>query len=266
MAQVLESEKNHEKEHGHHQSPINIDLRQCVHDSSLQGIKFDHHCSDCLEVTNKGSTWSIKVKGNPQTKLTGAHLPGTYRLAEAHAHWGEKSDDGSEHLIGNQAYAAEIHLVHFNEAHGVVESAKRHGDGVAVLGILLQESQQDNPALEPLIQALKQVQYKGQSAPLSHGFDLNKILPANKDFCTYCGSLTTPPYTECVVWTVFVNPIPISTRQLEVFRSLDAHDQNEAKTRNQPVKIVNNARSAQVIGKREIKASFSPSVTRIGIP
>jgi len=242
--------------HQHHQSPINIDLKHIHQDKFLQPVKFEHDHSDCIEITNKGTTWSIRLKENPKTKLTGSHLPGTYRLAEAHAHWGGKSNDGSEHLINDKAYAGEIHFVHYNESHGVIEAAKRHGDGLAVLGILLQESDADNPAFETLINALKKVQYKGQTTQLPNGLDLSKLLPSNKEFCTYCGSLTTPPYTECVVWTVFVHPVPISHRQLEVFRSLHAHAENESK--DVPVNIVHNARTAQTVGDRKITASFPP--------
>jgi len=265
MENNLFEELNHEKEHGDHQSPINIDMHQVKYDPSLRGIHFEHRPSDCLEVLNKGSTWSIKICSDSNTKLTGTHLPGTYRLAEVHAHWGERSNDGSEHLLANQGFAAEIHMVHYNEAHGVVDAAKKHGDGLAVLGIFLQESQHDNPALEPLIQALKRTPYKGQTAEFPGGFDLTKLLPGNRDFCTYCGSLTTPPYTECVVWTVFAHPIPISRRQLDVFRSLNAQEHHEVQNHDHAVKIINNARAAQEVGNRKILASFPPTLPRIGI-
>jgi carbonic anhydrase len=243
-------------EFGQHQSPIDIDYQCVKYDSGLKPINFEHSSSDCLEVLNKGSTWSIKVKENPQTKLTGSHLPGTYRLLEIHAHWGEKSNDGSEHLIGNKAYASELHMVHYNEKYSTVDEAKKHCDGLAVLGVLFEEGPNDNPALEPLIQGLQKVQFKGQSTQFSHGFDLAKLLPHNKDFCTYSGSLTTPPYSECVVWTVFVHPVPVSHRQLQVFRTLCANDEHEKHEHS--AKIINNARAAQTIGAREVRASFQP--------
>lgn len=245
--------------HGHHQSPINIDLRNVTYDPALlKGIHFEHGATDCLDVTNKGSTWSIRVRSDPRTKLSGAHLPATYRLIEVHAHWGEKSNDGAEHLIGGKGYAAELHMVHMNEKYDSVDVAREHCDGLAVLGVLFEEGPHDNQALEPLITALQQVQFKGQVAQFAKGFDLANVLPNNREFCTYPGSLTTPPYSECVVWTVFVRPVPISRRQLEVFRSMCANEHHEK--HEHFVNIVNNGRPVQHLGKRDVRASFKPRV------
>ena len=46
------------------------------------------------------------------------------------------------------------------------------------------------------------------------GFDLKDALPSNtKDFYRYMGSLTTPPCTENVLWTVFSERKKITTKQ-----------------------------------------------------
>lgn len=37
----------------------------------------------------------------------------------------------------------------------------------------------------------------------------------NREFWTYEGSLTTPTYKECVIWTIFRSSIPISRRQVK---------------------------------------------------
>ena len=44
---------------------------------------------------------------------------------------------------------------------------------------------------------------------------LSALLPGDMDtFYRYAGSLTTPPCSESVVWTVFPSPIPISEQQV----------------------------------------------------
>jgi len=57
-------------------------------------------------------------------------------------------------------------------------------------------------------------------------FALQSLLPTNtKDFARYPGSLTTPPCNEVVTWTVFKEPITVTSEQvfltaiLHVFRS-----------------------------------------------
>jgi carbonic anhydrase len=47
--------------------------------------------------------------------------------------------------------------------------------------------------------------------------DLNQILPTNRQYYTYMGSLTTPPCTEGVLWVVFKDPIELSQDQIGIF-------------------------------------------------
>ena len=46
----------------------------------------------------------------------------------------------------------------------------------------------------------------------------------DKEFFRYYGSLTTPPCTEGIVWTVIKEPMPISKAQLNHFHVLYAGD------------------------------------------
>lgn len=52
-------------------------------------------------------------------------------------------------------------------------------------------------------------------------FALQDLLPANKDdFYRYSGSLTTPTCDEVVTWTVFKDPITISSAQVTIILRL----------------------------------------------
>ena len=51
-------------------------------------------------------------------------------------------------------------------------------------------------------------------------FSLNSILPnvsvlSQKGYFRYAGSLTTPPCTEGVIWTVYNYQLPISDNQVK---------------------------------------------------
>ena len=65
------------------------------------------------------------------------------------------------------------------------------------------------------------------------------LLPADRGYFTYMGSLTTPPCTEGVLWLVMKQPVTVSDEQIEVFSRF----------------YRNNARPIQNSGERIIKES-----------
>ena len=47
--------------------------------------------------------------------------------------------------------------------------------------------------------------------PGNYTLDFKDLLPENRSYVTYSGSLTTPPCTEGVLWHVFTQPRVMST-------------------------------------------------------
>lgn len=43
---------------------------------------------------------------------------------------------------------------------------------------------------------------------------INDVALKQHSYYSYHGSLTTEPFSECVIWILFTNPIPISRRQV----------------------------------------------------
>lgn len=78
-----------------------------------------------------------------------------------------------------------------------------------------QVSPYENRNLEPITKRLKFVRHAGSSVVINEAIDLRKLLPlqTNKLF-RYFGSLTTPPCDEVVTWTIFREPIPVSSNQV----------------------------------------------------
>jgi carbonic anhydrase len=56
------------------------------------------------------------------------------------------SDGGSEHLVNGHRYAAEMHMVHFNEKYDNISNAINHKNGLAVIGVFLQFTEIEEPA------------------------------------------------------------------------------------------------------------------------
>ena len=47
--------------------------------------------------------------------------------------------------------------------------------------------------------------------------DMNQLLPVDQRDYQFIGSLTTPPYTEGVLWLVMKQPMTVSGEQLKLF-------------------------------------------------
>jgi carbonic anhydrase len=50
------------------------------------------------------------------------------------------------------------------------------------------------------------------------------LLPADRGYYTFPGSLTTPPCTENVTWFVLKHPVAVSGAEIEQFSKLYRHD------------------------------------------
>ena len=96
------------------------------------------------------------------------------------------------------------HLVHKSE------------DGkLAVVAVLM-----DKGARHPLIQAVFDNLPKARQQDVSIpgiSIDLNALLPDNRAYYSFAGSLTTPPCSEGVSWFVLKTPTQVSADQIARF-------------------------------------------------
>ena len=119
-------------------------------------------------------------------------------------------------------------MVHYAEQYGsftnAVVNAPSDPEAVLVIAILLEITIGLNPYLEPIIKYVPQIyEYDPLLAvrTFSGLIELDKIFPPNLDFFRYEGSLTSPLCTEQVLFIVLKHPIPISNKQLAVFRKVE---------------------------------------------
>ena len=98
-----------------------------------------------------------------------------------------------------------LHLVHRN-ARG----------RLAVVAVPVREGQ-ENVALKPLFERLPAKPGDRRSLP---DFNPADMLPADRGYYRFKGSLTTPPCSEEVTWYLLKHPVDVSKAQLRAFRKL----------------------------------------------
>ena len=104
-----------------------------------------------------------------------------------------------------RTYPLNAHLVYRNTA----------GE-LAVVALLFEEGTH-NPTLEPILAAMPD---NAGGMETLKTLNIANLLPSNRRYYSYAGSLTTPPCTEGVRWHVLSSVLQLSTTQLQAFKAL----------------------------------------------
>ncbi|XP_012886952.1 PREDICTED: carbonic anhydrase 15-like [Dipodomys ordii] len=246
------------------QSPINIDLRLVQRNSTLGPFIFRGYNSvppGPWTLENDGHTVLLHVDAGLQDHLEirGGGLPSpAYRLLQLHFHWGAWRHTGSEHSLNGQRHSMEMHLVHMNIKYQSMAEARSHANGIAVLAVLLEEQDLENPNFSTIVASLTNVSLPGVSN-LTSTFPLASLLPGTSGlsrYYRYMGSLTTPGCEPSVLWTVFENTVPIGRSQVAQFQTVP---QTQLPGLH-PRPLTDNFRPQQPLGGRRIWASPGASI------
>ncbi|XP_076019760.1 carbonic anhydrase 15 [Genypterus blacodes] len=203
-----------------HHSPINLDHRMSRNESlgplHLEG--FNTSQSGHWTLSNDGHSVVLQVGGG--MAVSGGGLPGVYHTIQLHFHWGGPASNGSEHTVDRRRYPMEMHIVNMKAVHPNISAALRDPTGLAVLGFFIDVVYADHLHFGLISQKLSSVAHKGQTAKVKP-FPLMGLLPEHNmsQYYRYHGSLTTPPCSQTVLWTLYEVPIYISWSQLERFSS-----------------------------------------------
>jgi carbonic anhydrase len=199
---------------GKAQSPIEISSA-AAKTEKLPPIEFDYRPGS-LHVIDNGHT--IQVNAEPGSSISvGGHR---YDLVQFHFH------KPSEEMIDGRQFAMVAHLVH-----------RDNKGNLAVIAVPLKAG-----AENPVIAAVWRYLPKEKDREVSlHAVTIHpgRLLPLNRAYFTYSGSLTTPPCTEGVRWFVLKSPGNVSFSEVTTFGRLYRA----------------NARPVQPLNKREVIAS-----------
>jgi len=177
---------------GKRQSPI--DIRDGVA-LDLEPLKFDYRPSR-FGVIDTGHTVQVNLAPGNSIDINGRR----YELQQFHFH------RPSEERINGRQFDMVVHLLHKNAEGRPAMVAVLLERGAAQA---LRQTVWNNLALE-----------QGEEATARASIDLNDLLPAQRGYYTYMGSLTTPPCSEGVLWVVLQQPMQVSGAQIDIFSRL----------------------------------------------
>jgi carbonic anhydrase len=180
---------------GREQSPL--DIRGAKLNKALQPIEF-HYISGAVTLENNGHT--IVAHVNPGSYIVAGGI--RYNLIEyAFRH-------PSEETVKGKLADMSVQLVH------------KSADGkLAILAVrLIEDQNRPNAVLAHLWQHLPTS--AGKTEKITDMVNPGGLLPAERGYWTYMGSLTTPPCTEGVRWFVLEQEITLSRDQLRAFEGL----------------------------------------------
>ena len=180
---------------GHQQSPL--DIRGAHLNKSLQPIEF-HYIAGAQTVENNGHT--IVVHVNPGSYIVAGGV--RYNLMQY------EFRTPSEEAVKGKLTDMGVQFLH--------KSAEGQ---MAILAVRLAENQDaPNAVLATLFSQLPRK--SGETVKISDMLNPGGLMPADRGYWTYMGSLTTPPCTEGVRWFVFQQPVTLSRTQLRNYTSL----------------------------------------------
>ena len=174
---------------GKNQSPI--DLKGFIK-ADLKALKLDYNAG-IIDILNNRHT--VQVNYAPGSSLAVDGL--RFELKQFHFH------APSENRINGKHFPLEGHLVH----------ADKDGN-FAVIAVMFQEG-----AANTLLAKLweKMPNKTGEKSALQTGLSVSQLLPKERDYYRFNGSLTTPPCSEGVRWFVIKKLLTASRAQIQQF-------------------------------------------------
>jgi carbonic anhydrase len=205
---------------GERQSPIDIPTvgdggRPFPYETAPGPLRFDYQTMRFDRTFFEDLHLEIKVPHlGDAGSVTAPDGGDAFELANLHVH------TPSEHTVGGDGYPMELHLVHKRGPLNAQESLV-----VAILAAIgaaseeLDKLTQYLPTFEPpLAKPFGEKTIREQPPEINFGnlteINFGNLIPGNRSYFLYEGSLTTPPCTEGVRWFVLERPITATRDQI----------------------------------------------------
>ena len=178
---------------GQRQSPIDIRGGLAV---DLEPVRFSYRPTPFAVIDNGHTVQANLAPGN-HVEVGGKR----FDLVQFHFH------RPSEERIDGRQFEMSVHLVHKDEQ-----------GRLAVVAVLIDKGM-DAGSPQPAVQKVwnNLPLEKGEESSARVQLDPAEILPSDRRYFTYMGSLTTPPCSEGVQWVVMRQPVSMSVEQIELF-------------------------------------------------
>ncbi|KAK3036386.1 hypothetical protein RJ639_032155, partial [Escallonia herrerae] len=190
---------------GEMQSPIDMSNQRVEIIRNSRKLEKDYKPSKAT-VKNRGHDIMLEWAGDAGS----IHINDTeYHLRQAHWH------SPSEHSINGRRYALELHMVHQNTDLNLK-------DHIAVNAVLYKIGKPDW-FLSKLVRNITSMNGQKYEERISGVMDPKDIKMGSKRYYRYMGSLTVPPCTEGVIWTINKKVRTVSKDQVYLLREA-VHD------------------------------------------
>ncbi len=177
---------------GEAQSPIDIPDEK-ARKGDLSPLLFNYRPSP-LRIIDNGHSIQVNYAPGSFVSIEGKH----YELQQFHFH------KPAEEKIDGKGHDMDVHLVH------------KGPDGKLIVIAVLLDAGKANKVIKSIWDNLPKE--KGKEV-LVDAVKVNAVdlLPSDKGYYTYAGSLTTPPCTEQVTWYVLKTPVQLSSEEIARF-------------------------------------------------
>ncbi|KAK7284996.1 hypothetical protein RJT34_19751 [Clitoria ternatea] len=210
---------------GDMQSPIDLSNNRVEVIPKLRALKMSYKPQHAT-LLNRGHDVAINWEGDAGSiVINGTH----FFLQQSHWHW------PSEHTINGRRYALELHMVH-------VGPQPDGTNKTAVVTLLYKYGSSD-----PFISELAKYIIEEDGEKSLGVIDPSEIKMGGNLYYRYIGSLTAPPCTEGVIWTINKKVSSVSRGQVKLLKH--AVLKRYAKR---------NARPLQPLNQREVQLFVRP--------